>query len=85
MKIVAANYQKPPYCLLSLNPGANIDSASKLANLELGSSSASFVPKIWAAVMEMNGVDSKTMKVVNIDAAARRSDAGRCSSSSPTS
>jgi len=71
VKIVAANYQKPPYCVFSLNPGANIDSAKKLTNLELGSSSASFVPKIWAAIMEMNGVDSRTMKVVNIDPAAR--------------
>ena len=71
IRIVAANYQKPPYCIFSLNPGANIDSAKKLAGLELGSSSASFLPKIWAAVMEMNRVDSKTMKVVNIDAPAR--------------
>jgi NitT/TauT family transport system substrate-binding protein len=71
VKIVAANYQKPPYCIFSLNPGANIDTAKKLTNLELGSSSASFVPKIWAAIMEMNGVDSKTMKIVNIDPAAR--------------
>jgi NitT/TauT family transport system substrate-binding protein len=71
IKIVAANYQKPPYCIFSLNPGANIDSAKKLTGLELGSSSASFLPRIWAAVMEMNGVDSKTMKVVNIDAPAR--------------
>jgi NitT/TauT family transport system substrate-binding protein len=71
VKIVAANYQKPPYCIFSLNPGANIDTAKKLTNLELGSSSASFVPKIWAAIMEMNGVDSKAMKIVNIDPAAR--------------
>jgi len=71
IKIVAANYQKPPYCVFSLDPGANIDSAKKLVNLELGSSSASFLPRIWAAVMEMNGIDSKTMKVVNIDAPAR--------------
>ena len=71
IKIVAANYQKPPYCIFSLDPGANIDNAKKLVNLELGSSSASFLPRIWAAVMEMNGVDSKTMKVVNIDAPAR--------------
>ena len=71
IKIVAANYQKPPYCIFSLDPGANIDTAKKLVNLELGSSSASFLPRIWAAVMEMNGVDSKTMKVVNIDAPAR--------------
>ncbi|WP_315834861.1 ABC transporter substrate-binding protein [Bradyrhizobium prioriisuperbiae] len=71
VKIVAANYQKPPYCIFSLSPGADIDSPKKLANIELGSSTASFVPKIWAAFMEMNGVDSKTMKVVNIDAASR--------------
>ena len=71
VSIVAANYQKPPYCIFSLDPGANIDSAKKLTGLELGSSSASFLPRIWAAVMEMNGVDSKTMKIVNIDAPAR--------------
>src|SRR5215207_2703459 len=34
VKIVAANYQKPPYCIFSLNPGANIDTARKLTNLE---------------------------------------------------
>ena len=71
VKIVAANYQRPPYCIFSLDPGANIDIAKKLTGIELGSSSASFLPRIWAAVMEMNGVDSKTMKVVNIDAPAR--------------
>ena len=71
VKIVAANYQKPPYCVFSIDNGANIDGAKKLAGLELGSSSASFMPKIWQAIMEMNGVDSKTMKIVNIDAPAR--------------
>src|SRR3954467_2688181 len=71
VKIVAANYQKPPYCIFTLNPGANVTEPKQMAGLELGSSTASFVPKIWAAFMEMNGVDSKTMKVVNIDGAAR--------------
>jgi NitT/TauT family transport system substrate-binding protein len=71
VKIVAVNYQKPPYCVFSLNPGADIDTPKKLLNLELGSSTGSFVPKVWAAFMEMNGVDSKTMKVTNIDPAAR--------------
>jgi NitT/TauT family transport system substrate-binding protein len=71
IKIVAANYQKPPYCIFSIDNGANIDSAKKLVNIELGSSSASFLPKIWQAVMEMNGIDSKTMKIVNIDPPAR--------------
>ena len=71
VKIVAANYQKPPYCIFSIDNGANIDSAKKLAGFELGSSSASFVPKIWQAIMEMNGIDSKTMKIVNIDPPSR--------------
>jgi NitT/TauT family transport system substrate-binding protein len=71
VKIVAVNYQKPPYCIFSLDSGANIDTPKKLANVELGSSTASFTPKIWAAFMEMNGVDSKTLKIVNIDGAAR--------------
>jgi NitT/TauT family transport system substrate-binding protein len=71
IKIVAANYQKPPYCIFTLNPGANVTEPKQMAGLELGSSTASFVPKIWSAFMEMNKVDSKTLKVVNIDAAAR--------------
>jgi NitT/TauT family transport system substrate-binding protein len=71
IRIVAANYQKPPYCIFTLNPGANVTEPKQMAGLELGSSTASFVPKIWAAFMEMNKVDSKTLKVVNIDAAAR--------------
>jgi NitT/TauT family transport system substrate-binding protein len=71
VKIVAVNYQKPPYCIFSLNPGANVTEPKQMAGLELGSSTASFVPKIWQAFMEMNKVDSKTLKVVNIDAASR--------------
>ena len=71
IKIVAVNYQKPPYCIFTLNPGANVTEPKQMAGLELGSSTASFVPKIWAAFMEMNKVDSKTLKIVNIDAASR--------------
>ncbi len=71
IKIVSVNYQKPPYCIFTLDPGANVTKPQQMAGLELGSSTASFVPKIWSAFMEMNKVDSKTLKVVNIDAAAR--------------
>jgi len=71
IKIVAVNYQKPPYCVFSLDPGANVTHPKQMAGLELGSSTASFLPKIMQAFMEMNGVDSKTLKVVNIDAPAR--------------
>ncbi|MBR0751287.1 ABC transporter substrate-binding protein [Bradyrhizobium jicamae] len=71
IKIVAVNYQRPPYCVFSLDPGANITEPKQLANLEFGSSTASFLPRIVQAFMEMNGVDSKTLKIVNIDAASR--------------
>jgi len=71
IKIVAVNYQKPPYCVFSLDPGANIREPKQMANLELGSSTASFLPRIMQAFMEMNGVDSKTLKVINIDGASR--------------
>src|SRR6516164_1765780 len=71
IKIVAVNYQKPPYCVFSLNPGANVTEPKQLAGLEFGSSTSSFLPRIVQAFMEMNGVDSKTLKVVNIDGAAR--------------
>src|ERR1700757_1976789 len=71
VKIVAVNYQKPPYCVFTLDPGANVTEPEQLANLEFGSSTSSFLPRIVQAFMEMNGVDSKTLKVVNIDGAAR--------------
>ncbi|MFZ0840645.1 MAG: ABC transporter substrate-binding protein [Xanthobacteraceae bacterium] len=71
VKIVAVNYQRPPYCVFTLDPGANVTEPKQLANLEFGSSTSSFLPRIVQAFMEMNGVDSKTLKVVNIDGAAR--------------
>ena len=71
IKIVAVNYQRPPYCVFTLDPGANVTEPKQLANLEFGSSTSSFLPRIAQAFMEMNGVDSKTLKVVNIDGAAR--------------
>jgi len=71
IKIVAVNYQKPPYCVFTLDPGANVTEPKQLAGLEFGSSTSSFLPHIVQAFMEMNGVDSKTLKVVNIDGAAR--------------
>src|SRR5258708_9558637 len=71
VKIVAASYQKPPYCIFTLNPGANVTEPKQMAGLQLGSSTASFVPKILAAFMGMNKGDSKKLKIVNIDAASR--------------
>ena len=71
IKIVAVNYQKPPYCVFSLNPGANVTTPKDMVGLEYGSSTASFMPRIAMAFMKMHGLDSSTLRVVNIDGAAR--------------
>ena len=69
--MVAVNYQKPPYCVFSLNPGANVTSPKDMVGLEFGSSTASFMPRIAMAFMKMHGLDSSTLRVVNIDGASR--------------
>jgi NitT/TauT family transport system substrate-binding protein len=71
IRVVAANYQQAPYCVFSLNPGANVSAPKDLVGLEVGSSSASYTPKIYAAFMKMNGLDPSSLKIVNIDGAAR--------------
>lgn len=71
VKMVAVNYQKPPYCVFSLNPGANVTRPKDMVGLEFGSSTASFVWKIHQAFMKMHGLDPATLRVVNIDGAAR--------------
>ena len=71
VKIVAGAYQRAPYCIFTLSPGANITEPKQLAGIELGSSTASFVPAIWRAFMKLNGLDPSTLKVVNIDGSAR--------------
>ncbi|WP_373070062.1 ABC transporter substrate-binding protein [Gemmatimonas sp.] len=71
IRIVGAVYQKAPYCVFSLNPGANVSSPKDMVGLEIGSSSASFMPRIFAAFMKMNNLDPSTLKIVNIDGAAR--------------
>lgn len=71
IKMVGVNYQKAPYCVFSLNPGANVTSPKDMVGLEFGSSTASFVWKIHQAFMKMHGLDPSTLKVVNIDGSAR--------------
>jgi NitT/TauT family transport system substrate-binding protein len=71
VKMVAVNYQKPPYCVFSLNPGANVSAPKDMVGLEFGSSTGSFMPRIAQAFMKMHGLDPSTLRVVNIDGAAR--------------
>lgn len=71
VRIVAGVYQKTPYCVFSLDPGANVVAPKDMVGLEMGSSNASFMPRIFAAFMKMHNLDPATLKIVNIDASAR--------------
>lgn len=71
VKIVAGAYVEAPYCVYTLNPGANVTEPAQLEGLRFGSSSASFLPQIWRAFMGMNGLDGSKLEIVNVDAAAR--------------
>ncbi len=71
VKMVAVNYQKAPFAVFSLDPGANVTKVKDLEGLELGSSSGSFVPNVIKGFMKMNGLDPNTLKVVNIAPAAK--------------
>lgn len=71
LRIVAGVYQRAPYCVFTLDPGANVTSPKGMVGLEVGSSSASFMPRIFSAFMRMNNLDPGTLKIVNIDGAAR--------------
>ncbi|MGJ7498104.1 ABC transporter substrate-binding protein [Variovorax sp. RT4R15] len=71
VRIVAGIYQRAPYCVFSMNPGANVTSPAGMVGLEMGSSSASFMPRIFSAFMKLNNLDPSTLKIVNIDGAAR--------------
>jgi NitT/TauT family transport system substrate-binding protein len=67
IKMVAVNYQQPPYSVFSLNPGANITRPQDMAGKEFSAGNASLIPKIHQAFMKMNNVDPNTLKVVNLE------------------
>lgn len=71
IKVVAVNYQKAPYAIFSLDPGANVTKPADLEGLTLGSSGASFVPRIHKAFMKMHGLNPDKLKVVNVAPPAR--------------
>jgi len=71
IKMVAINYQKAPYSIFSLDPGANITKPKDMEGLTLGSSADSFVPKIHKAFMRSHGLDPNKLKVTNVIPSAR--------------
>jgi NitT/TauT family transport system substrate-binding protein len=70
-KIVAVIYQKAPYTIFSLDPGADVTSLKGLVGLTVGSHNGSFVSNITKAVMRKNGLDPNSLKVENIEPSAR--------------
>jgi len=70
-RFVTINYQKAPYAVFSLNPGANAGTLDKLKGLEIASSAGSFTPKVIQGFMKEKGVDPAGMRFTNVDGAAR--------------
>src|SRR5262249_36817209 len=54
VKIVAANYQKPPYCIFTLNPGANVTEPKQMAGPTPCPRPAPLAAQIRAARMANN-------------------------------
>jgi NitT/TauT family transport system substrate-binding protein len=70
IRIVAVNYQQPPYSVFSLNPGANIIEPKDMVGKEFSAGNASLIPRIHQAFMKQHGLDPATLKIVNLDPAS---------------
>lgn len=73
VKMVAVNYEKAPYAIFSLDPGADVTQPKQLEGLTLGSGSGSATPKIIRGFMAQHGLDPATLKVVDVAPPARAS------------
>ncbi len=71
VKIVSIVYQKSPFTIFSLDPGANVTTLKGLVGLTVGSHSGSFISNIVKALMRKNGLDPNTLKIENIEPSAR--------------
>ncbi len=65
------NYQKAPYAIFSLDPGANVTKPAQLKGLTIASGAGSFTPKVIQGFMKEKGMDPASVKFVNIDPSAR--------------
>lgn len=73
IKMVAVNYQKAPYAIFSLSPGANVTTAQQIEGLSLGSGAGSFTPKVIRGFMAQKGLDPDKLKITNVAPPARAS------------
>jgi NitT/TauT family transport system substrate-binding protein len=71
VKMVAVNYEKAPYAIFSLNPGADVTTAKQLEGLNLGSGAGSFTPKVIAGFMAQQGLDPNKLTISNVAPPAR--------------
>lgn len=73
VKMLAIDYEKAPYAIFSLDPGANVTRTKQLEGLTLGSGVGSFTPKVIQGLMKEHGLDPDRLKVVNVAPPARAS------------
>jgi NitT/TauT family transport system substrate-binding protein len=71
LKMVAVIYQKAPYAIFSLSPGASVTSAKQLEGLTLGSGAGSFTPKVIGGFMQQQGLDPSKLSITNVAPPAR--------------
>jgi NitT/TauT family transport system substrate-binding protein len=71
VKVVSVIYQKSPFTIFSLDPGANVTSLKGLEGLTVGSHSGSFISNIVKALMRKNGLDPEKLTITNIEPSAR--------------
>jgi NitT/TauT family transport system substrate-binding protein len=71
VKVVSVIYQKSPFTIFSLDPGANVTTLKDLEGLTVGSHSGSFISNIVKALMRKNGLDPNKLEVTNIEPSAR--------------
>ena len=70
IRMVAVNYQRPPYSVFSLSTGANITRPQDMVGREFSAGNASLIPRIHQAFMRQHNLDSSSLKVVNLDPAS---------------
>jgi NitT/TauT family transport system substrate-binding protein len=71
VKVVSVIYQKAPFAVFSLDPGANVTTLKGLEGLKIGTGAGSFVSNITRAMMRKNGLDPSKLETANVEPSAR--------------
>ena len=71
VRVVSVIYQKAPFTIFTLDPGANVTTMKGLEGLTVGSHSGSFLSNIYKALMRNHGLDPNKLEISNVEPAAR--------------